>query len=185
MAFTGTLVSIDSGSSQSGIVVLNGLKIAYADNISNDEVIDRIIGEKITDRNVKVLIEDIKPSGIRLMQPTIDTCKFIGVLCNTLEKNDICYELITRNEVKLWAFNTYPYIVLERINKKIEYKNKRNNDGKLRRPSFVYVDDRIIIAVMKEHWNIGTPKPGKRNGHGLSRHSWQALGVASCYLAKR
>ena len=178
------IIAIDSGSNQSGVVVVNGLKIALAANLINKEVLKLIVDNK-KEQGLKVLIEDIKPYSVSLTQGTIDTCKFIGLLCYFLNWHKIRYELITRHQVKKWVYDMFPVIVLERVFKKIAYKDKRNNDGKLRKPSYVYVDDRIVIAVMKDLWKIPTPKVGKRNVHGLSAHSWQALGVASYYLHGR
>lgn len=182
MEYLGTLIAIDSGSSQSGVVVIKGLKIAYAANLENKEVLKLVKATKMEDRDTVVLVEDIKPYSVSLTQSTIDTCKFIGQICFFMEAGRVKHELITRHQVKLWVFNQFPTVVLERVCKKIEYKNKRNNDGKLRRPSYVYVDDRIVIAAMKDLWKIPTPKPGKKNELGLSAHSWQALAVASVWL---
>jgi hypothetical protein len=93
------------------------------------------------------------------------------------------------------VFDTHGELCVERINKKIvalddygerkDRKRYRNKDGELRKASFHYVDDRIVIAAMKKHWNIPTPKPGKSNALGFSSHSWQALAVGSYYLAKK
>lgn len=185
MEYTGTLIAIDSGSSQSGVVVVKGLKIAYAANIPNAEVLKLVKATKKEDGGLVVLVEDIKPYSVSLTQSTIDTCKFIGRVCFFMEAGRVKYELITRHQVKKWVYDQFPTIVLERVCKKIAYKNKRNNDGKLRKPSYVYVDDRIVIAAMKDLWKIPTPKPGKKNILGLSDHSWQALGVMSYFLYGR
>lgn len=183
MEYAGTLIAIDSGSSQSGVVVVKGLKIAYAANLPNVEVLKLIKAtKKDDDAGVIVLVEDIKPYSISLTQATIDTCKFIGRVCFFMEAGRVKHELITRHQVKRWVYDQFPTVVLERICRKIEYKNKRNNDGKLRKPSYVYVDDRIVIAAMKDLWKIETPKPGKRNSLGITGHAWQALAVASVWL---
>lgn len=185
MEYLGTLIAIDSGSTQSGVVVVKGLKIAYAANLKNTEVLKLIKSTKKEEPDVIVLVEDIKPYSVSLTQSTIDTCKFIGRVCFFMEAGRVKYELITRHQVKRYVYDWFPTIVLERICKKIEYKNKRNNDGKLRKPSYVYVDDRIVIAAMKDLWKIETPKPGKRNSLGITAHAWQALGVASTWLHSR
>lgn len=185
MEFTGTLIAIDSGSSQSGVVVIKGLKIAYAATLKNVEVLKLIKSTKKEEVDLVVLVEDIKPYSISLTQATIDTCKFIGRVCFFMEAGRVKHELITRHQVKRWVYDQFPTVVLERICKKIAYKDKRNNDGKLRKPSYVYVDDRIVIAAMKDLWKIETPKPGKRNSLGITGHAWQALGVASVFLYGR
>lgn len=185
MEYFGILIAIDSGSTQSGVVVINGLKITYAANLLNRDVLKLIKATKKEHKDLVVLVEDIKPYSISLTQSTIDTCKFIGRVCFFMEAGRVTHELITRHQVKKWVYDQFPTVVLERICKKIEYKNKRNNDGKLRKPSYVYIDDRIVIAAMKDLWKIETPKPGKRNSLGLTSHSWQALAVASVWLYGR
>lgn len=185
MEYLGTLIAIDSGSSKSGVVVIKGLKIVYAANLENKEVLKLIKATKLEDKDTLVLVEDIKPYSLSLTQSTIDTCKFIGKACFFMEAGRVKYELITRHQVKRYVYDWFPTIVLERVCKKIDYKNKRNNDGKLRKPSYVYVDDRIVIAAMKDLWKIETPKPGKRNSLGITAHAWQALGVASFWLHGR
>lgn len=182
MAFLGTLIAIDSGSTQSGVIVVKWLKIAYAANLQNIEVLKLIKATKKEDRDVVVLVEDIKPYSVSLTQSTIDTCKFIGRVCFFMEAGRVEYKLITRHQVKRWVYDQFPTVVLERICKKIEYKNKKNNDGKLRKPSYVYVDDRIVIAAMKYLWKIETPKPFQKNVFNISAHAWQALAVASVWL---
>lgn len=185
MQIYSVFISVDPGSVISGLVIIVNGTITYADNLQNDVVLKIVRENKKNNNDLLVLVEDIKPYSVGLTQHTIDTCKFIGELCYFLNTIRVKYELITRHQVKRWIFNTFPMVVLDRICKKIEYKNKRNNDGKLRKPSYVYVDDRIVIAAMKELWKIETPKPGKRNSLGLSEHSWQSLAVVSYYLYGR
>lgn len=126
---------------------------------------------------------------------TIETAKLIGELKYRL-KNELYVDfiLIPRFDVKRWVFNTFPELVLDRINKKIEYldiqgqrlgrkRYRRKKDGELYKATLHYVDDRIVIAAMKEYWKLKTPKPGKSNEFGLKSHSWQALAVGTTYLA--
>lgn len=103
------------------------------------------------------------------------------------------FELMSRSEVKQWVFNTLPEVCLPRIEKKIMTiharkekdgkKGLKNANGAMRSPSFVFVDDRIVLASMKDFWNIPTPKVGKPTQYGLSSHSWQALALCTCYMA--
>ena len=65
--------------------------------------------------------------------------------------------------------------------KKIEKRNAKNNDGKHRKPSFVYVDDSMVLKAMKECWKIETPPPGRGYEYGLKTHTWQALGLVSAF----
>jgi hypothetical protein len=74
-----------------------------------------------------------------------------------------------KKAVETWDIQTRELILL--------YKDGRI--WKARKPSHNYVDDRIIITCMKVMWGIETPKPGKRNKIGISKHAWQALALAS------
>jgi hypothetical protein len=140
-----------------------------------------------------VVIEDVRPYSLRLSQQVIDTCKFIGELTYRLKSElKIEYSLNPRSEVKEWVFTNHAEVCLPRIEKKIwdlhhrkekmGLKGLRNANGDLRKPSFVFVDDRIMIAAMKEYWSIPTPKPGKSGMYGLKSHSWQALALGTMWL---
>jgi hypothetical protein len=58
----------------------------------------------------------------------------------------------------------------------------RKSDGTLKSATPHYVGDREVIVVMKEHWQIPTPKGGKKNIYNLRDHSWQALICATLYM---
>jgi hypothetical protein len=104
-------------------------------------------------------------------------------------------EYLTRFDVKHWVFNAFPEIAIPAIEGKILAKHKRlvgkgakgliNKDGSLRKPSFTNVDDKIVRAAMANFWKVSDFGRGKRPQNGLMSHSWQALGVLSCYLAKQ
>jgi hypothetical protein len=133
---------------------------------------------------VHVLIEDVRPYGVRLSQDLLDTTKWIGVLEYRLESLNIAYTLIPRSTVKKWVFDTYPEISIPRIEKEIICRNHKRKDGEYCKPSAKYINDRMVIAAMKEHWKIETPKPGKTNRFGISKHAWQALAIASMALTQ-
>lgn len=184
--------SIDVGNAVSGVAVLSKDSILEACNIPNDNMWNKI-KEYYVKYDVFVIVEDIRPYSGKLTMQVIDTCKFIGELCYRLRKEyKLKYALVTRNEVKKWVFNAYGVVASERISKRIEYldgyrtgrgeRGLRKKDGELRSPSFHWVDDRVCIAAMKIHWNIDTPKPGKSNKHGLSKHSWQALALGTYWI---
>jgi hypothetical protein len=142
-----------------------------------------------------VVIEDIFPYSLRLTPEVIATCKLIGRLEEKFESCEGCssINLIPRNTIKKWIFDTVPEECIPRINKKILLKHNRNIrygkkgltkiDGEMRQPSFQWVDDRIVIAALKSIHNIPTPKPGKKNIYGLgsTSHAWQALAVCSYF----
>lgn len=145
---------------------------------------------------VEIAIEDIFPYQGRLSPQIIDTCKVIGELTYRFNTADWVEKvhLVPRNRVKNWIFDRFPRICLPRINQKMITIDRRRVqkgfrgltrlDGTMRLPSFHYVDDRIVVAAMKNLYRIREPKPGKRNKLGIngSDHAWQALATASCFI---
>ncbi len=185
-------IGIDPGSGVSGVCVLKNNTISSASIENNSEVFDKV-KELIGGQNATVVIEDILPYSIQLKPQVITTCKFIGELSYrfSLEQN-ITTAFVARSTVKKWVFDTFPDICLPRISAKIKYldgwregrgeRGLKTKTGELRKPSFQYVDDRVIIAAMSSYYGIVRPKPGKSNQYGLKAHSWQALAVATTYL---
>jgi len=179
------IFSIDPGNEQSGIVVLSKKRIIEANNIKNEEVFNRIINYKKCDSDedsLIVLYEDIKPYSVQLGAQTLDTVKFIGQLEYRLKESEITHKPIYRWEIKKWVFDNFFEIAEDRIERRIITIGAKNKNGEMKKPSFVYVDDRIVVSAMKEYWDIPTPKPGKKSKYGLSKHSWQALAVATYFL---
>lgn len=180
---------IDPGSVICGVCRLNSGLIGDCFNIEPSKLYNEILRRSDGSQFI-VVIEDIFPYSLRLTPAVIDTCKLIGELtfrfntCNQVES----VKLVARNSVKKWIFDTVPHECIPRINKKILLKHNRNIkqgkkglvkiDGEMRLPSFIWVDDRIVIAALKSVLNIPTPKPGKPNIYGLKDHSWNALAVA-------
>ena|ERR1700677_1081686 len=198
------IFSIDVGASMSGICVISDSSIIECVNLSNDLVCDKI-REYYVKYNVIPVIEDIRAYSGKLSKDVIDTCKFIGELTYRLinELQVHYFKLYPRSTVRKWIFDAFPDVCIPAIDKKIAYLDqygaRRNEElkaagkkpkyrrymtksGELRKASFNYVDDRIIIAVMKRLWKIPEPKPFKPNIYGLKDDSWQALALASYYL---
>jgi hypothetical protein len=176
------LIGIDPGSSVSGMVILSGGQIEWAGNPKNDQIFDILSVNIQKNRQIQIVVEDIRPYSLKLSPQIIETCKFLGEMRYRLKEAGLSVEWIPRNSVKKWVFDTFPQICNTRIAKKIEKKGGFSKSGVKLSPTFVYVDDRIVLAAMKERWNIETPKPGKRNSLGITEHSWQALGLVSYYL---
>lgn len=186
------VIGIDVGSSISGVCVLDCGQIVIGFNCENDNLIGRIM-EYTKKRDTIVLIEDIRPYDNKLSLQVIDTCKFIGELVYRLKVElSLPYRLIPRSYVKKWIFDAFTLICNDRIKKKILYRHESNikkgkkglinKDGEMRKPSFIWVDDRIIVACMKDYWQIPTPKPGKKSLFGLKDHSWQALALNTSFI---
>lgn len=192
------VLSIDPGSKESGIAVIWQSELSGSPLEGFNERNDLIVG-KIRKHYVKynpiVVIEDLRYFPGRISMQVLDTVKFIGELNYRLKVElGLKVEYVTRGKVKKWVFDTFPEECKARIDKKIAYLDaygektgKRryvNQGGTRRKASFHWVDDRIVIAVMKEFWGIPTPKPGKKNIYGFCDDSWQALASGTYFLNK-
>lgn len=104
-------------------------------------------------------------------------------------------ELIPRWQVKQWVYIQFKAIVAPLIQKKIDYSHERKKkqyeakgwaEKKKSTESFVWVDDRIIIAAMRKHWSIPlTKRVGSTTMYNLREHSWQALALVSYFLKSK
>jgi hypothetical protein len=175
------VIGIDTGNLVSGVVALIEGQIQLVKTMENKEVFSVISGYMVKYRTVRVIVEDIKPYAGNLSQQAIDTCKFIGQLTWRLDEIRAEYIMLNRSNVRKWVYDTFFQLVIPLVSKRIEQRNAKNNDGKNRKPSFVYVNDGIVLKAMKELWKIETPPPGKGYIHGLQTHTWQALALASCF----
>lgn len=195
------VISIDPGSNSSGVCVIMLSKDPVAEtqiigfNVDNESLMSEITKYYVK-YETNVVVEDIRPYGLKMSNDVINTCKWIGELnYRLLIEFGGKIEYITRGTVKKWVFYQFMNLCIDRIEKKISYlddygerkgkKRYRTKEGLLKKPSFHWVDDRIVIAAMKEMWQIPTPKPGRRNIYGLSEHSWQALAAGSCFLVEK
>lgn len=170
-----TYIGIDPGCEICGVSVIRGGIIVGAWNIPNEEVYSKIT-PYVLNNGCKVVIEDIRPYAIRLNMQVINTCKQIGEMTYRLKVvAGIDVTLVARNEIKKWVFDTFPDVVMPLVEKKVA---KKYVD---RKPSFVFVDDKIVTEAMKYHFGIKLPEPGKGYQYGLKEHSWQAL-AAAAYL---
>lgn len=176
------VIGVDVGNLQSGLVALLDGEIDHVNVIPNRDVFEVINGYNVKYERVMAIVEDMKPYAGTLSQQAIDTCKFIGVLNWRLDEHKLQYKMMNRSEVRKWVYDLYPDDVLPMVNYRIEQRNAKNNDGKNRKPSFVYVNDGIVLKIMKKLWEIETPPPGKGYLHGLKTHTWSALALASCFI---
>jgi hypothetical protein len=182
------LVGLDCGETSTGVVVITESGIGSGYNISNDCVIQFIKKESKSAKKLLVIVEDVRPYNMRITNGIINTIKFIGETEWRLKSSGIIYELIPRWKVKQWVFKKYNAMVIPEIIKKIDYARKRKEaigetvNSKKQNPSFVYIDDRLVQKAMRKLWNIPIPKVGHTAAYGLKDHSWQALGLISCFL---
>lgn len=192
---TQKLVGIDPGEKESGIVLIRDMSIIEGKVLPNEFVWDKVMNYSDNGK-ITIVVEDIRPFSTKLTMQTIGTCKFIGELnYRAVMAPDAKLEYLTRFDVKDWVFRAFPEIAIPAIERKILTKHARlvakgakgliNKDGFMRKPSFVNVDDKIVRSAMAHFWKISDFGKGRRPKNGLMSHSWQALGVLSCYLAKQ
>jgi RNase H-fold protein (predicted Holliday junction resolvase) len=192
------VISIDPGNKRSGVAVIYQANLfenpLYGFNIQNEALVDEI-NKHYVKYNPIVVIEDIKYFKGKISDEVVETIKFIGELDYRFKRGiGLKTTYVTRGQVKKWVFDSYQEECREYINKKIAYlddygerkgrKRYRNKNGELRKATFHWVDDRMVLSVMKKLWSIPTPKPGKKNLYGFSEHSWQALAAGSCFLSR-
>ena len=184
---------IDPGSLICGICELNSGLIGNVFNEEPNSVYKRITSLCGANK-IDIVIEDVYPYSNRLSPDIIETCKLIGELRYRFSKckSVSSVHFIPRSTVRNWVYNTVPDVVIPRVIARMEYMDKqkikqgkkglRTKEGKLYEPSFNYVDDRIVVAAMKELYKIPTPKPGKSNIFGLTKHNWQAFATVAYFV---
>lgn len=176
------IIGIDPGKT-CGMVILDDSRITSVFNIMSEKIWSKI-QYFLLHQTVTVVIEDIRPYSLRLTPQVIETCKWIGEAVFRLNSGShATVELIVRNEVKKWCFDTFPDVCLPMIEKKILKKGYINREtGAPRKPSFVFVDDKIVTECMKVKFEIQKPKSGFGYQFGLKEHSWQALALCATFL---
>ena len=184
------LVGVDPGETHSGVAIVENGAIQKGINISNFLLIDFISSLKNSCDSFLVIIEDMRPYNMRISDNVINTIKFIGQIEWRLSSMGIEFRLFPRWEIKQWVFERYPEMAKEEVVKKIEYlaaTMERKNGGipvPRRRPSFVYINDRIVEKAIKMWWSIKKPKVGQSTPFGLKTHSWQGLAMITFYIEK-
>lgn len=175
------IIGIDPGET-CGMVILDDGQITSVFNIMSEKVWTNI-QFFLLNQTVTVVIEDIRPYSLRLTPQVIETCKWIGEAVFRLKSgSNAIVKLIVRNEVKKWCFDTFPEVCVPFIEKKILKKGFIHKEtGAPRKPSFVFVDDKIVTECMKVRYKIPKPKSGYGYQFGLKEHSWQALAIAACF----
>lgn len=177
------IIGIDPGSNKSGIVILEESILVSGDNIENEKMFSLIDEYSLFSDDVRLFVvyEDIRPFTSRFNMDTIDTIKVIGRLEYVLNTRRIPYKAVTRNEVKSMVYGKYNSLAYPLVLEKVKKSNNKRKDGSDRKPSFVYVDDRIVKKAMELHWGI-TVRNGIKQKNGINGHAWQALGAVTYYL---
>lgn len=189
MKHTNTLlVGIDPGETHSGVAIVENGAIQKGINISNILLIDFILSLQKSEFYFLVIIEDMRPYNMRISDNVINTIKFIGQIEWRLSSLGVNFKLFPRWEIKQWVFQKYPDMAKEEVCKKIEYlastMEKKNGGIRVprRKPSFVYINDRIVERAIKMWWGIKKPKVGQSSPFGLKTHSWQGLAMITFYI---
>lgn len=177
------VVAIDPGESKSGIVTYIDGIIEGKPTTLNEEVIPMIREYLGAEYKLRVVVEDVRAYSGQMTPNTVETIKFIGELRYRLKAARIAHKMPTRSNVRKWVFNTFPEQVLPLIMAKIAKKGHINKDGQLRKASFVYVDDRIVIEAMRERFSLPASKGRKGNMLKISTHAWQSLALLEYFIS--
>lgn len=183
-------LAIDCGETKSGIIIMEDEKLVRGDNLDNEDLFTLIDTYTLFSAGVKLLViyEDIRPYTSRFSMQTINTCKMIGRLEYVLKQRNVIFEGVPRSAVKEFVFNTYFGDIVTLIEQRIailaKKAAKKNEKVKNRKPSFHYVNDRMVQLAMRKQWKQKKPKPGHKNQLGIRSHGWQALGVLTYYLKR-
>ena len=197
MAINTRTIAIDPGNENSGLIILEGISIIGAYNLSNEALYSKISAYSIHP-DLVIVVEDIKPYSLKLTPQVIDTCKFIGELNYRLKiAIGMNVKYVPRADVSRWVYDTFPTICGPLIDLKIEKKmydacsletmqeiRVNGNGGNKRKGSFIYIDDKMVMESMKDLYQLKKPAPGKGYLYGLKDHSFQALALGRYYMTK-
>lgn len=173
-----TIIGIDVGSTKSGLAIVTNGEIVKGMVLTNESVVDYIIG--LDKADCEIVIEDLRAYSVRLSQDLITTAKFIGKLEYIISQMGIKYRLVERVKIKKMVYDKYPDSESE-VQKMIVQRERLNKTGEYRKPSMIYVCDRVVANAMRYFWEL--PKgQGKRNKFGLASHSWSALALCTYVL---
>jgi hypothetical protein len=175
------IIGIDAGSIKSGVAIVANGQIVKGMVIPNEQVFELLTNPIYC--SYKIVIEDLRAYSVRLSQDLINTAKFIGKMEYVLDSIKSDYILVERVQIKKMVYDKYPSAEIE-VRDKIIQRGKINPKTlEYRKPSMIYVCDRVVANAMRYFWDL--PKgQGKRNKLGLASHSWQALALCSYVLFK-
>ena len=172
------IIGIDVGSNKSGLAIIKNGEIEKGMVLPNGSVIELL--KEIDVSVCQIIVEDLRAYSVRLSQDLITTAKFIGKLEHILSEMNANYVLVERVKIKKMVYDKYPSAVVE-VEKMIRQRERLTKTGEYRKPSMIYVCDRVVANAMRYFWEL--PKgQGKRNKFGLASHSWQALALCTYML---
>lgn len=172
------LIGIDSGSAKSGVAIVTNGEIERGMVMPNDILLYKIMNGEFS--GYTIIVEDLRAYSVRLSQDLINTAKFIGKLEYILTQAGMPPVMVERVKIKKMVYDKYPSAENE-VKDKIRQRGKVTATGEFRKPSMIYVCDRVVANAMRYFWNLPQGQ-GKRNKLGLATHSWQALALCSYAL---
>lgn len=172
------VIGIDVGSTKSGVAIVANGQIVKGMVIPNEDVCKLLKNKEY--KNYKFVVEDLRAYSVRLSQDLITTAKFIGKLEYLLSNYKMTYEMVERVQIKKMVYDMYPSAEKE-VGEKIIQREKLTKSGEYRKPSMIYVCDRVVANAMRYFWELPSGQ-GKRNKLGLASHSWQALALCSYFI---
>lgn len=169
------LIGIDSGSAKSGVAIVTNGEIERGMVIPNETLLCKIMNGDFN--GYTIIVEDLRAYSVRLSQDLINTAKFIGKLEYILTQVGLPPVMVERVKIKKMVYDKYPPAENE-VKDKIRQRGKMTATGDFRKPSMIYVCDRVVANAMRYFWELPQGQ-GKRNKLGLATHSWQALALCS------
>ncbi len=172
------VVGIDAGCTKSGVAIVSDGQVERGMVVPNEILCE--MGKDSKYSTYTFVIEDLRAYSVRLSQDLITTAKFIGKIQYILQQEGFDPVMVERVQIKKMVYDKYPSAKGE-VEKMIQQRERMTKAGEFRKPSMVYVCDRVVANAMRYFWELPSGQ-GKRNKLGLASHSWQALALCSYQL---
>lgn len=172
------VIGIDCGSVKSGLAIVTNGEVERGMVIPNDILLYKIANGEFS--GYKIIVEDLRAYSVRLSQDLITTAKFMGKLEYILSSAGLPPVMVERVKIKKMVYDKYPSAKGE-VEKMIRQRERLTKTGEFRKPSMIYVCDRVVANAVRYFWGLPQGQ-GKRNKLGLATHSWQALALCSYAL---
>lgn len=160
------ILAIDPGNESTAFVVWNGKQIITKDKLPNKDfkaLLDT--GHTMLWEIDEVCIETISSYGMAVGQTSFDTCIWIGIYKECLEKRGLQVKLIFRGSVKMHHCHSLTGVNDAAINTVL--KKKYGEDNTIKTPNEVYWNESVK--------NFGGAK-------SMNGDIWAAFALATFYL---
>ena len=140
-----------SESARRGVAIVTNGEIERGMVIQNDILLYKIMNVDFS--GYTIIVEDLMAYSVRLSQDLINTAKFIGKLEYILTQAGMPPVMVERVKIKKMVYDKYPSAENE-VKDKIRQRGKVTATGEFRKPSMIYVCDRVVANAMRYFWNL-------------------------------